>query len=284
MISLGSQSSAAAAPNNRDILKYVQDLREDADLLTETVALLPKPPVFNAERGVGAFQETASAFNARLKRSNLHPQKVTSDGECFWTSALIGLNNICRANLIYSHSVVLPTTSLIMRNQVLDFMSTHLHTEWDQLDPYLEFLNTFIVLITDELPTGVLNGRTNLITYPGDIEEWFTLMRDRYAYTSTVCIFATALHFRVSLKIFIRGSETEAYVPRRELGQDLDDMHIVHPDSTICMCKGDRSSHFDACIYEAPSIFVPNLATKTGRGRERQARHKSSTEYKRNRK
>ncbi len=240
-------------------------------------------PAFNASAVIDAFRETKAQFVARLKLSYLTVHAVPPSGECFWTASFKGLNWLCDRNDFYANSVSRPADPNAMRQQVLDFILQKLEVDWEQQDDFLGAVSTFSTMIRDELPFGVCNGRTGLTDHAASIEEWFALMRYRYAYTSTVCLWATAICFRVTLKIFIMGSATEAYVPRKELEQVYDDFKTVHPDSTICLCKGDRGGHFDACRYALPATFVPNPPTKQGKGRQRQARLKSSIEKNRKR-
>jgi hypothetical protein len=254
------------------------------DIQEMTVAPQVSHREFNATDLLDAFQESSSQFEARLKRSNLEKVTVPGNGECFWSASLKGLNWICQRNLLYANSIQNPATPREMRNQILDYVLSNLDTEWAEKDDYLDAVCSFRALIRDEIPFGVLNGRTGRTDVPADIDDWFVLMRDHHAYTSSVCVVATALYFRVSLKVFIRGSSTETYVPRKELHQEAEEIHIVVPDSTICLCKNDRRGHFDACRYVPPALFVPNRATKTGRGRAQQARIKSSTEQKKKKK
>ena len=235
-------------------------------------------PVFNASAVIDAFKETKAQFVARLKLSHLTFHAVPPSGECFWTASFKGLGWLCDRNEFYANSISRPADSNAMRQQVLDFILQNLEVDWAQRDNFLAAVSTFSTMIGDELPFGVCNGRTGLTDRAATIENWFSLMRYQYAYTSTVCLWATAICFRVTLKIFIMGSATEAYVPRKELEQGNDDLRTVHPDTTICLCKSDRGGHFDACRYSLPALFVLNPPTKKGRGRERQARLKSSIE------
>jgi hypothetical protein len=258
----------------------ISNLSAETEMPTGASAV-PITRVFRADALISAFPETATEFAARLQASDLMIQRVPSSGECFWSAAFVGLLLICERNMLYANSIRLPESPLAMRNQVVDFIVQNFDTVWAEKNEYLASVSSFRLAVQYELPDGVCNGRTGKTDYPATVEEWVTLMRYQYAYTSLVCVMATALHFRVSVKVFIMGCATEAYVPRRELDQIESEMHVVHPDSTLCVCKNDRGEHFDACPYVSPSQFVPNRGTKTGRGKARQARYQSSTERKR---
>jgi hypothetical protein len=260
----------------------IYDEAPTAPVQNEEPVVAGAPLIFNSSAVIDAFIEKKAEFAVRLLASNLTAHKVPPSGACFWTASFKGLNWLCDRNSFYANSISRPATADAMRQHVLDFILQNLDVHWAQKDVFLGAVSNFSTMINDEIPFGVCNGSTGLTAYPNSIDEWFVLMRHQYAYSSAVCVWATALCFRVALKVFIKGCATEAYVPRRELEQDSKELNIIHPDSTICLCKDDRGGHFDACHYAHPVMFVPNGQTKQGQGRLRQARLKSAVELAKN--
>jgi hypothetical protein len=236
--------------------------------------------VFDASRNIDQIDETKAQFLERLQASQLVPVAVAMSGECFWSACFLNLQSMAKRNLIWAAIYPMAESPLALRLQVLAFMKTNWTRLWiSDDDNQTNFQETFEATVIDELKFGVANGRTGLTDKAPCVDEWFSLMSDQFAYSSTVCLFATALCFRITLKVWIRGSKyPEMYSSSKEYDEVQDAIHIVDPNTTICFCKGDRSSHFDACHWDAQVRFVPNLPTKSGKGRLRQARFHSSIE------
>ena len=63
-------------------------------------------------------------------------------------------------------------------------------------------MTTFEAAIRDEIPFGVLCGSTGVLYRPASIPDWFEASRKEFTYTSLCCVQATALCFRLVIKIF----------------------------------------------------------------------------------
>jgi hypothetical protein len=237
----------------------------------------PAAPNFGSPASLDQMVESYDEFDARLKVSNLYPRPVPGDGACFWSACLFGMQWLAKRNTVWCKATQIPSTALEMRNDVLNFMHSNLKTNWAEKG--LNGMTTFEDAINQEIPFGVLSGLTDETCYPTCTEAWFTVMRKEDSYTSLCCVQATALRFRLFLKVFIQGSNAvEQYVTQDTLLQLPGLSHFVDPDVCVCLCKRDRGGHFDACEWVAPKVYAHNPATKKGRGKAKQNRHKSAIE------
>jgi hypothetical protein len=186
------------------------------------------------------------------------------------------MNWMKNRNPVWANTIeIFPESALELRIQVLAFMKKNLAKWWAQDVIGLEYVDTFETTIRDEMRFGVLSGLTNVTTQPSDIEHWFVLMSDRFAYTSTSCIFATAFCFQFRIKVWFKGSKKPEVYSSLTWG-NFDEQ--FDPDTTVCLMKADRTGHFDACQFIPPVVYVQNLEQKKGKGRLRQSRLKSSIE------
>jgi hypothetical protein len=233
--------------------------------------------IFGSPVSLDAFSETYDEFDARLRQSHLYPRPVPGTGACFWSACLFGMQWLAKRNTIWATATRIPATAMEMRQKVLDFMHTNLQTNWSLNE--LSFVSTFEDSILAELPFGVHCGLTGVTLRPASITSWFEALRKEFSYTSLCCVQATALCFGLVIKVFIQGSHAvEQYVTRDSLLQAPEIAATVDPDMCVCLCKRDRAGHFDSCEWVAPKVYAPNPATKKGRGKAKQKRHKSSTE------
>jgi hypothetical protein len=233
--------------------------------------------LFNASAQLDAIREEYDAFDARLCLSNLYPRPVPGNGDCFWMSCVLAMKWLAKRNTTWATATRIPATAMAMRQKVLDFMQTNLQTDWALQG--LNVMTTFETAIRDEIPFGVLCGSTGVLYRPASIPDWFEASRKEFTYTSLCCVQATALCFRLVIKIFVQGSmSVEQHVTRDSLLQAPEDAAIVNPDVCVCLCKRDRAGHFDPCEWVPPKVYVQNPETRKGRGKAKQARYKSAIE------